>query len=35
VIEVDKKPFQEATEVCYKDLPNAQKEFIAKIRAAQ
>jgi TRAP-type C4-dicarboxylate transport system substrate-binding protein len=35
VIEVDKKPFQEATEVCYKDLPQAQKDFIAKVRAAQ
>jgi tripartite ATP-independent transporter DctP family solute receptor len=35
IIEVDKKPFQDATEVCYKDLPAAQKAFIAKIRAAQ
>ncbi|MDR1710169.1 MAG: DctP family TRAP transporter solute-binding subunit [Candidatus Accumulibacter sp.] len=35
VIEVDIKPFQKATEVCYKDLPAAQKEFVARIRAAQ
>jgi tripartite ATP-independent transporter DctP family solute receptor len=35
VIEVDKKPFQDATEVCYKDLTGSQKEFVAKIRAAQ
>jgi tripartite ATP-independent transporter DctP family solute receptor len=35
VIEVDKKPFQDATEVCYSDLPKAQKDFVAKIRAAQ
>jgi tripartite ATP-independent transporter DctP family solute receptor len=35
VIEVDKQAFQEATEVCYKDLPGAHKDFVAKIRAAQ
>ncbi|MDR0564304.1 MAG: DctP family TRAP transporter solute-binding subunit [Azoarcus sp.] len=35
VIEVDRKPFQDATEVCYKDLPKRQQEFIKRIRAVQ
>ncbi|MDR0577249.1 MAG: DctP family TRAP transporter solute-binding subunit [Candidatus Accumulibacter sp.] len=35
VIEVDKAPFQKATEVCYEELPQAHKDFVAKVRAVK